>query len=281
MTFTLYPILGVVIIIFAFIAEFFDSTIGMGYGTLLAPILLLMGFDSFQVVPAILLSEFVTGILAAYFHHKLGNVDFHSKIPEFIIHIFNKKIRSTNKNNISSKISLDLKIAAILSICSIFGTIAAIIFAIKISQFWLNLYISIMIIFMSLLILIRLNRVTKFSWRKLILVSAMASFNKGVSGGGYGPLVTSGQLFAGINAKKAVAITSFAEALTCFVGITTYFILKKSVDWILLPYLLIGAIIAVPLATLTVKNSNTETLTHFIGTATLIEGIILLIKVIH
>ena len=60
----------------AFICEFFDSTLGMGYGTTLAPLLLLMGYEPLQVVPALLFSEFVTGITAAHFHHNTGNVDF-------------------------------------------------------------------------------------------------------------------------------------------------------------------------------------------------------------
>ena len=37
----------------AFVCEFVDSTLGMGYGTSLTPILLLMGFEPLQVVPAV------------------------------------------------------------------------------------------------------------------------------------------------------------------------------------------------------------------------------------
>jgi len=39
----------------AFVCEFIDSSLGMGYGTSLTPILLLMGFHPLQVVPAVLL----------------------------------------------------------------------------------------------------------------------------------------------------------------------------------------------------------------------------------
>ena len=37
----------------AFISEYLDSGLGMGYGTALAPILILMGFNPLQVVPAV------------------------------------------------------------------------------------------------------------------------------------------------------------------------------------------------------------------------------------
>jgi uncharacterized membrane protein YfcA len=46
----------------------------MGYGTTLTPVVLLLGFEPLHVVPAVLLSEFVTGLVAAGFHHKVGNV---------------------------------------------------------------------------------------------------------------------------------------------------------------------------------------------------------------
>jgi len=31
-----------------------------------------------------------------------------------------------------------------------------------------------------------------FSWKRLIAIGLISSFNKGISGGGYGPLVTGG-----------------------------------------------------------------------------------------
>ena len=48
----------------AFLCEYVDSTLGMGYGTTLTPIFLLMGFSPMQIVPSILLSELISGILA-------------------------------------------------------------------------------------------------------------------------------------------------------------------------------------------------------------------------
>ena len=39
------------------VAEYIDSTLGMGYGTSLTPILLLLGYSPAQVVPAVLFSE--------------------------------------------------------------------------------------------------------------------------------------------------------------------------------------------------------------------------------
>jgi len=63
---------GIKIALIAFLAEYVDSSLGMGYGTILTPVLLLMGFKPLEVVPAVLLSEFATGLLAGFTHHKLG-----------------------------------------------------------------------------------------------------------------------------------------------------------------------------------------------------------------
>jgi len=59
----------------ALVCEYVDSTLGMGYGTTLTPILLLLGYEPAQIVPSVLLSEFLTGILAGVLHHELGNVN--------------------------------------------------------------------------------------------------------------------------------------------------------------------------------------------------------------
>ncbi len=70
------------IIIVAFIAEYVDSSLGMGYGTTLTPLLLFFGYKTMQVVPAVLLSELITGLLAGFTHHAVGNVDFRPKTYE-------------------------------------------------------------------------------------------------------------------------------------------------------------------------------------------------------
>ncbi|MCK4232918.1 hypothetical protein KAX75_00695, partial [candidate division WOR-3 bacterium] len=53
----------------AFCCEYIDSSLGMGYGTILSPVLIIMGFDPLIVVPSILLSQAVGGFTASIFHH--------------------------------------------------------------------------------------------------------------------------------------------------------------------------------------------------------------------
>ena len=47
--------LFLVLFFLAFCCEFVDSSLGMGYGTILTPTLLIMGFEPLMVIPAVLL----------------------------------------------------------------------------------------------------------------------------------------------------------------------------------------------------------------------------------
>lgn len=238
----------------AFVSEYLDSGLGMGYGTALAPILVILGYDPLRVVPAILISQLVTDIAACIFHHNCSNVDFK----------FNTK---------------DFKIAAILGLISSVGVIVSVILAFKIPKWLLMLYIGLLVTGMGLLILITVKRKMLFSWRKIMGISFLAAFNKGMAGGGYGPLVMGGQILSGVTARNAVGITAFAEAVTCLVGFIAYLIMGKAIDWKLTGLLLISAIPAVPLAAITIKNTHLDKLKKYVGILILMLGLLTLLRI--
>jgi uncharacterized membrane protein YfcA len=245
--------LGVFLV--AFGCEFVDSTLGMGYGTTLTPLLILFGFSPLQIVPAVLLSELVTGLSAALAHHRAGNVDFKPGTRAF-------------------------KVAMVLGACSVVGTVAAVIIAVSIPKIILQTWIGVLGLVVGILILVTVARraLVKFSWAKVLGLGTIASFNKGMSGGGYGPLVCGGQLLSGIEGKNAVAITSLAEGLTCAVGVTAYLLTKEIFPWRLALPLALGAICSVPLSALAVRKVKAKPLTVTIGVVTTILGIFTLLK---
>ncbi len=269
-----------VIVIGAFICEYVDSTLGMGYGTTLTPVLLLIGFSPMQIVPAVLLSELISGILAGIFHHFEGNVDFKPKT----MNIFKIKeiIRSHGFfNGLRNTLSFHSKIVLLLASCSIIGTLIAVFIAVSIPKFWLKLYIGVLVLSMGLIILILNKKNFKFSPKKIFFLGFLASFNKGMSGGGYGPVVTSGQILSGIHGKSAVGITSLAEGLTCLVGVITYTLIKANpVDWILAPYIVTGAVLSVPFSAKSVKYISTNQLKLAIAILTIVLGILTIVKTI-
>jgi len=245
----------IILLPIAFVCEYVDSSLGMGYGTTLTPLLLLMGFDPLQIVPAVLFSEFVTGITAAFFHHSLNNVNLNLK-------------------------SQDGKVASMLSIFSGVGTIVAVFLAITLPANILKIWIGIIVLSMGVIILVTWNRQPRFTWKKIAIVGTLASFNKGLSGGGYGPLVMGGQILSGIGVKNAVGITSLAEGVTCLVGIIGYICFKSSVDWSLAPWLMAGAVISVPFAAHTVKRLTEKKMKFAIATVICVLGCLTLYKVV-
>ena len=273
--------LMLVLVFGAFICEYVDSTLGMGYGTTLTPVLLLVGFAPMQIVPTILLSELISGILAGIFHHYEGNVDFKPKTLD-LFEIKNMMKDYGLFNGLRNILSFHSKIALLLASCSIIGTLIAVFIAVNIPKFWLKLYIGFLVLSMGLLILIFNKKNFKFSSKKIFFLGFIASFNKGMSGGGYGPVVTSGQILSGVHGKSAVGITSLAEGLTCLVGVIAYALINTNhVDWSLAPYIIIGAVLSVPFSAKSVKYFNNNQLKLSIAILTITLGIFTIIKTIR
>jgi uncharacterized protein len=239
----------------ALACEYMDSSLGMGYGTTLTPVLLLAGFEPLQIVPAILLSELMTGLTAGMLHQRDGNVDF----------LRDERARKTT---------------LLLGSLSAIGAVLAVWLAVNISRFWLGLFITTIILAMGVIILLTRNRQIAYRAGGIVAVGAVAAFNKGLSGGGYGPLVTAGQVVSGLPAKHAVAVTSVAESFTCLIGVLAYLSLGKSIAWELAFPLTLGALLSVPMATLTVRRSTEAGLRGVVGVVTLILGGVALVKML-
>jgi uncharacterized membrane protein YfcA len=226
----------------------------------------------------VLLSELVSGVFAGFLHHRSGNVNFQLR-KTTLTQIFRKIQELGLLNSIRRGISLHLRIVVVLATCSIAGTLAAVLLALSIPSFYLKLYISCLIFIVGLVTLLTIKSSFPFSWKKISTLGIIAAFNKGISGGGYGPVVTSGQLLAGVDAKNAIAITSLSEGLTCSLGVVLYLFCSSQVDWSLSPYLLIGAIGSVPFSVYTVKKIKGQSLRIVVGVFTIVVAVFSLIKV--
>jgi len=250
-----------------------DASIGMGYGTTLTPLLLIIGFLPLQVVPAVLLGQLVGGVVGGISHHKFGNIKLDFRQDEAI----KKRLRGLGY----IPRSFDSKVILVLAICGTIGALVAVFVAISIPKVLLKTYIGLMVLGIGIILLIRKNHSGKFSWKTLSIVGVISSFNKGVSGGGYGPLITGGQIISGREAKSAVGSTTFAEALVCIVAFSAYVLVKKGdIYWTLAASTSIGSILSAPFAALTVKKAKTKKLKSLIGAVITLLGILTLVKVI-
>lgn len=221
------------LVFMAFACEYVDSSLGMGYGTTLTPILLLMGFQPLQVVPAVLLSEFVTGVVAGGMHHLVGNVNF------------------TRKSD-------DTKTVVILSGAGVVGVLLAVSFTLSVSPKVVKIYIGLMLLAMGGLMWWRRKYTHHFSWKRILGLGLVSAFNKGISGGGYGPLVTGGQILVGRKGKSAVGSTSLAEGIVCLAGLIFYAIGKGLPAPAIVIPLTVGAVLSTPAAVLTTQRLATK-----------------------
>lgn len=246
-------IIGIIVI--SLFCEYLDSTLGMGYGTIMTPLLLFAGYEPVAIVPSILLSELLTGITASVGHQLSGNVNMRPGTKGF-------------------------KIAMILGVCSLVGTTVGSALALRLPKDVMVLIIGSIITLMGLAVIIQqFRRSLRFSWTKVTIIGIIASFNKGISGGGYGPLVTGGQVVAGVDAKSAIAISSFAESLTCLVGVIIFIAGGAAIDWHLMIGIGIGSLLSVPLSVLTVKRMQARMMTTIIGTCTMLMGLLMLFNI--
>ncbi|MFZ2970505.1 MAG: sulfite exporter TauE/SafE family protein [Minisyncoccia bacterium] len=262
------------IIILAIICEFIDSSMGMLYGTLLSPILIIYGFDPIVTVPAILFSQAFGGFVASTFHHKYKNCDFSLKTTK--IDIIKRKLHEIGcAESFRRGTTADFKIAFFVTATGILATIFSSLIAINISKDLVKTYIGILVTIMGMILLFK--PVFKFSWRKMLFVSFLSAFNKGISGGGFGPVMTSGQVISGRNSRNSIGATTFAEAPICLVGFLVYLFLGKALDWNLVYFLTIGSVIGAPFGALfTAKFKEEKRLRTVLGVITFAIGVLML-----
>lgn len=217
------------IVLLALFFELMDSCAGMGFGTSMSPLLFLIGYEPLQVVPVLLISETITGVFAGYFHHEFENVRF-----------------SLKKTNRATKVML---LIVVVGSISIFASVLITYFSIKLPTSIIKTYVTILVLSMGVIGLVRIEKQSEWSYRPKILsgFAALAGFNKGIGGGGYGPVVTLGEIFSGIYEKSAVGIVSLAEGIVSIIGVVTFFLITAggvNLDLVLLPSIFTGSFFA-------------------------------------
>jgi uncharacterized protein len=246
---------GNALLLFAlcFVCELVDSGLGMGYGTILTPTLLLLGYSPQDIVPTVLLSELLSGFAAAFFHHEIKNVQLGFRGRDFMP-------------------------AMILAAGSVAGVTAGVLVAVSIPKQMLSAGIGGIILLSGLMVIMLARRVIAYRRWKMLLLATVASFNKALSGGGYGPLVTSGQILSGVDGKASVGITSFAEAFTCLLAVTLFLIKGGSINLVLFIPMAAGALVSVPFAVFVINRTQETRLKLIIGGLTMAMGALTIYK---
>jgi hypothetical protein len=176
-----------------------------------------------------LVSEAITGLISGGVHHELKNASF--------------SVRPLNDE--TRMMLLMGGVGAVASVVSIVLTY----FALTIPDVYIETYVSVLVLAMGLIGLLRARLVTTIEYkpRRIVGFAALAGINKGIGGGGYGPVVTLGQILSGVYEKSATAIASLAESLVSIVGVVTFVVLSTrgvTIDFVLLPSIFTAGFLA-------------------------------------
>ncbi|MDE1852100.1 MAG: sulfite exporter TauE/SafE family protein, partial [Candidatus Micrarchaeota archaeon] len=154
-----------------FLLAFLDTSMGMGYGTVGTPVLLLLGLAPKVVVPSILISQFVAAGIGSIKHHRFRNMDL-----------------TDTKGN-------DFRLAVLFVAAGVAGAVMGVLAGVRLPKLYVSTYIGLLVMSMGILALAKLR--FRFTWAKAGVLSLVSSFNKTISGGGYGPVLTMGQIISG------------------------------------------------------------------------------------
>ncbi len=238
----------IITILAVFFAAVIDTSLGMCYGTILTPFLLIAGYPPSIAVPTTLLSQLIVDIVGGTTHTKIKN--------------FTKK---------------DIEVALIVAIPATALAAIGVFSNLNLPKIVVKSYIGILVIILGLLTLygIKLRK----SPKGLVLISSIAGFNKGFMGGGFGPVVVSGQIIFNHDVRPSVAIGDIAEIPVCIIGLLVFAIFKE------LPFSKIFIIACIPAIVgsfigphLTLRMSEKNYAEKIIGGVMLILGVFTLVK---
>jgi len=229
----------VIFIIVGLVAQMIDGALGMAYGVSSNTFLLSIGIPPAIASASVHSAEVFTTAVSGLSHFRFGNVD--------------------------KKLFLKLLIPGVVG-----GIMGAYILTLERESTIIKPFVSAYLLVMGLTILWKATRkaqekeVTRF----LIPLGAIGGFFDAIGGGGWGPIVTTTVIARGHNPRLTVGsvnatefFVTLAEAITFVITIPELI----SQYWQIIIGLLIGEVIAAPLAAYVCKKLPTRSLMILVG----------------
>jgi uncharacterized membrane protein YfcA len=227
-----------IFILFGFIAQMIDGCLGMAYGVSCTTFFLSLGIPPAIASASVHTAEMFTTAVSGISHFKLGNVD--------------------------KKIFLKLLMPGIIG-----GVLGAYILT-EIPGGKIRPFVSIYLLIMGLVILRKVFKRTHLKGSKVRLVplGLVGGFFDAIGGGGWGPIVTTTLVANGNTPRYAIGsvnsaefFVTIAESLTFFLTIGTLLVQH----WEKIVGLMIGGVLAAPLAAYLCKKMPTRVLMIMVG----------------
>ncbi|BDU24606.1 MULTISPECIES: sulfite exporter TauE/SafE family protein [unclassified Flavobacterium] len=217
-------------------AQLVDGTLGMGYGATSTSFLLAYGVPPVVSSTAVHVSEMFTTGASALSHHRFGNI--------------NKKLVKH------------------LLIPGVLGSITgAYLLSDIINGDIIKPFIAVYMIVLAIVIIRKALKKTivKKKTKKLSALAAFGGFMDSVGGGGWGPIVTSTLLGRGRNPRYTIGSVNAAEFAISFASGITFMLFGGIHGWQVIIGLILGGVIAAPLAAYLVNKIKRKPMMIAVG----------------
>jgi len=225
-----------IFIIFGFLAQMIDGALGMAYGVSSTTFLLSLGIPAATASASVHIAEVCTTAVSGLSHMKLGNVDRH---------LFNR-----------------------LVIAGVLGGITGAYILSEVPSDIIKPFVSGYLVIMGLVILWKaFRKLTPESkvTSHLFPLGLVGGFFDAIGGGGWGPIVTTTLVARGNNPRFTVGSVNAAEFFVTFDESVMFLLTIGLTHWRIILGLLIGGVIAAPVAAFTVKHIPTRALMVMVG----------------
>lgn len=217
-------------------AQLIDGALGMAYGVSSTTVLLSIGVPPATASASVHTAELFTSGVSGVSHLKFGNVD--------------------------KKLLWKLLIPGVIG-----GALGAYILTAVPGEL-IKPFIAFYLLIMGITIL--RNAFRKIQERnvrtKLFPLGLVGGFFDAIGGGGWGPIVTSTLVARGNNPRVAIGSVNLAEFFVTTAEAATFLTIIGLVHWQIIVGLIVGGILAAPLAAFACKRLPTKTLMTMVGT---------------
>jgi uncharacterized membrane protein YfcA len=217
-------------------AQLVDGTLGMGYGATSSSFLLAYGIPPAISSTGVHVAEMFTTGASAISHHRFGNI--------------NKKLL---KN---------------LLIPGVIGSVTgAYLLSDVIDGDSIKPFIAIYMMVLAVVIIKKAlqKNITKKKTKKIGFLATFGGFMDSVGGGGWGPIVTSTLLGRGRNPRYTIGSVNAAEFAVSFASGITFMIFGGIQGWQVIIGLILGGVIAAPIAAYFVNKIQRKPMMIFVG----------------
>lgn len=232
-------------ILAGFTAQMIDGALGMAYGVTATSFLLSLGVPPAASSASVHASEVFTSGVSGLMHLKFGNVN--------------------------TKLFRNLLIPGVLG--AILG--AYILCSFEEYNYIIKPLVSIYTIILGLIIIFKALKKDKVreKIKRIFPLAVVGGFLDAIGGGGWGPIVSSTLIAGGRNAKYTIGSVNLTEFFVSLASSITFFTLIGLSQWYIIAGLIIGGVIAAPIAAYLTNKIPTKTIMILVGIVVIIASL--------